>query len=191
MNPRRLAAALAATAALAAPAACSSSASTQLSTPPPASTAATTPTSTTGGTTISVGQTAEFPSQFAGEQGTTMRLTVTAVTYATSLPQPYGASPTAPTRGVFAKVTMTATNVGSNPGVFDSSNFQWVSPSGQVIPHVDITNLNSNAIPTVTLQPGQHSTGVAVYDVSAKGGQLEYVIYTGQSPLVTVNLPPS
>lgn len=118
-----------------------------------------------------------------------MRLAVTKVAYVSSVmdlgtPQP-------PTRGVLVRVTMTATNAGSAPGVFDSGNFQWVSPTGQVIPNTTTAGTAADAIPTVTLQPGQHVTGVATYDVSAKGGQLQYVIYTGQPPLVTVNLPAS
>ncbi|MBF9071753.1 DUF4352 domain-containing protein [Streptacidiphilus fuscans] len=186
MNRRRYAL-LAASAVLTLPVACSSSTNAQMSTSSPP-TASASPT-TMSGNAIGVGQTATFQSQFAGEQGTTMRLAVTKVAYVSSVmdlgtPQPA-------TRGVLVRVTMTATNIGSNPGVFDSANFQWVSPSGQVIPNVDTAGSAPDAIPTVTLQPGQHASGVATYDVSAKGGRLEYVIYTGQSPLITIDLPPS
>lgn len=139
--------------------------------------------------TIGVGQTSEFHSQFAGEQGTTMRLTVSKVEYPSSVIDL--GTPAAPSRGVFVRVTMTATNVGSNPGMFDYGNFVWVSPAGQVIPNTATAGAEPETIPTVTLQRGQYVTGVATYDVSAKGGQLQYVIYTGQSPLITINLPGS
>ncbi|WP_042389678.1 DUF4352 domain-containing protein [Streptacidiphilus melanogenes] len=182
---RRVVGLFAAIVILSAPAACSSSTSNQIATQPGSSK----PSPTPGGNAIGVGQTATFLSQFAGEQGTTMRLTVAKVAYVSSVidlgtPQP-------PTRGVLVRVTMTTTNVGNAPGAFDSGNFQWVSPSGQVIPNTVTAGTAPDAIPTVTLQPGQHVTGVATYDVSAKGGQLQYVIYTSQPPLVTINLPTS
>jgi hypothetical protein len=117
-----------------------------------------------------------------------MLLTVTSVKYVESATD-LGEVNT-PTRGIYARVAMTATNAGPSPGIFDYANMVWVSPAGEVIPGTDALGARPDSIPTTTLQPGQHVSGVAFYDVSAKGGQLEYGIYTGQPPLITITLPP-
>jgi hypothetical protein len=189
MNRRPLAAALTTAALITAPVACSSQTGNQvapISVTPAPSTNSAVPTS---GPTINVGQTTQFPSQFAGERGTTIRLTVTGVAYVTSVTDALGVN--TPTRGLYARVTMTATNIGTNPGVFDDANFVWISPQGQAIPNTACLGAAPDTIPTVTMQPGQNVSGVASYDVPARGGQLQYEIGVDLPVSVTVDLPSS
>jgi hypothetical protein len=118
---------------------------------------------------------------------------VNSIKYATSVPAP-GASPFKPARGFYIVMSLTVTNVGQAAGLFNSANFVWVSPTGQVVPDTGTTL--GGAAPDqgqedTTLQPGQHATGTAYFDVPSKGGRLEYEIINGQPPLLTISLPPS
>ncbi|MEV6005640.1 DUF4352 domain-containing protein [Streptomyces sp. NPDC051976] len=142
-------------------------------------------------TPLTVGHSAEFFSQFTGEQGTTLRVAVNSIKYATSVPGP-GGSPFRPTRGVYIVMSLTVTNAGQFAGSFNAPNFVWVSPAGQVVPDVGTTL--GGAAPDqsqedTTLQPGQHATGTEYFDVPAKGGQLNYEIGSGTAPLLVISLP--
>ncbi|MFJ9460912.1 DUF4352 domain-containing protein [Kitasatospora sp. NPDC101447] len=154
------------------------------------------PVSTNGvpgaGPTITVGSAAQFSSQFGGEQGTTMRVLVNGVTYASSIAGENGASPSTPSRGLYLLVSLTVTNVGTAAGYFTGANFRWTSSSGQTIPHSSVAILNAGGDygqADTTLQPGQHATGTEAYDVPERGGRLDYEIYSGQPPLLTLTLP--
>ncbi|RPE27906.1 uncharacterized protein DUF4352 [Kitasatospora cineracea] len=141
---------------------------------------------------VGVGSTASFHSQYAGEEGTTLEVTLDGVEYRSSIVRT-GSSPAIPNRGVYALVSLTVANTGASPGLFNSPNLVWVSPDGQAVR--DTAVLVPDVTPGTesldsTVQPGQHVTGTAVFDVPARGGQLQYEI-TGQAPLFVLQLPPS
>ncbi len=140
--------------------------------------------------TLSEGGTAEFSSQFTGEQGTTLRVTVNSVDYRTETKE-HGSSST-PDRKYFALVSLTVKNTGDAPGSFGGANFVWVSPDKERIQDVGVAGVlgvpNSEAVST-TFQPDQSATGTEVFDLPKKGGQLDYEIDQGSAPLLTINLP--
>lgn len=140
--------------------------------------------------TLKVGGTAEFSSQFTGEQGTTLRVKVNSVDYRTKTTEE-GASST-PDRKYFALVSLTVKNTGDTPGSFEGANFVWVSPDKERIQDAGVAGVlgvpNAEAAST-TFQPGQSATGTEVFDLPQKGGQLDYEIDQGAAPLLTINLP--
>lgn len=116
---------------------------------------------------------------------------VNGIKYMTSVPGP-GTTPFTPTRRIFIALSVTVTNAGQAPGVFDGASFVWVSPTGQRVS--DVGTSLGGATPdegqaSTTLQPGQHATGTEYFDVPAVGGHLDYEIGTGQAPLFTIDLP--
>ncbi|MFD7735306.1 DUF4352 domain-containing protein [Kitasatospora phosalacinea] len=118
-------------------------------------------------------------------------MTLNGVEYRSSIART-GSSPAVPNRGVYALVSLKVANTGTSPGLFNSPNLVWVSPDGQAVR--DTAVLMPDVTPgteslDATVQPGQHVTGTAVFDVPAKGGQLQYEI-TGQAPLFVLQLPP-
>lgn len=146
--------------------------------------------------TLEEGGTTEFYSQFAGEAGTTLEVTLNKVEYRKGTTQPeegYTMS-SSPERGYYALVSITVKNTGEASGTFNGANFVWVSPDKERLEDVGISGvvgIEDAEAASTTYQPGQKATGTEVFDLPRKGGQLDYEIGQGAAPLLTIKLPSS
>ncbi|MFI2213049.1 DUF4352 domain-containing protein [Streptomyces sp. NPDC020141] len=136
---------------------------------------------------LAVGQTGEYTAVDSADEAvkTAMKVTVESVKYVT----PADVRTTTKAKGVYAVLTLTVKNAGSQPGTFLSYGvMKWQDRTSAAQTATTLKTTGKGDQLDTTYRPGQSATGDIVLDVARRGGTVSHYDSL-EGPSFTVKMP--